>query len=144
MRNILLLLQILLLFGCQGNTEIKQKENTNDSISNLELKKTNLYDILESKFGQPITIEKEAEIFDIYKWESFETEYGKKFKNEIDKALNILPFKTDTELKNDGGDALIIDTYQWETPQVFVELVHSFKEINNKIKSNIKVRMNYK
>lgn len=124
MKTLLILLQVLLVMGCQS-------QNT-------------LPEILESKFGKALSIEKEAEIFKVYKWESFEDEYGRKFKNEIDKGLNVLPYKTDTKLGDSKGNAVITDIYKWETPQIFVELEHSFMGIDGKIKSNIRVKINQK
>lgn len=148
--HIYLILFILTIIACTNSQtqtkDIKVKEDINQTqIKNENVKDTTLLEVLIAKFGKPITSEKYAELYIIYKWESTEDEYGRKFKFEIDKFLNILPFNKKTDFSEEKGEPVIIDTYEWETPQIYVELKDSFTSIgNDKIKSTISVKIGAK
>ncbi len=133
---------VIILFGCQGNGTNEQ--TTSDQASSQAIKDTSLIEILIQKFGEPNVSERNADIYMVYSWESYEEEIGRKFKNEIDKKLNVLPYSTDTQLDTKSEPPSITDVNRWETPRIFVELTHSFKGIDNKILSNITVKINNK
>ena len=133
---------ILLVSSCQSNLTNENDKFVNDTIK--QKTEQSLIDILENKFGKPFSSEKTDNIYMVYKWQSFENEYGKQFKNEIDKKLNILPFKSDTKLKKNKGNAEITDIYEWETPNIYVKLLYTFFGENGNIKSNIILYVNQK
>jgi hypothetical protein len=144
---LLLILSIVMLISC-NNLSVKENEK-NDSTKSKEQSEFNneskLFSKLKSKFGNPLSSEKYSELYMIYKWESTEDEYGKKIKNEIDKFLNILPYETKTDLGIENKESIITDTYRWETPQIFVEMIHSFGwEVDNKLLSKVSVRIGEK
>ena len=141
MKKLFLVILSCIVIACSYSSPKQAKELPNEILAQ-ENKKLN--QVLESKFGKPITIEKYAVVFVVYTWTSFEEEYGRRFKNEIDKFLNILPQKTDTKLTEENNNAVITDTYEWETPLIYVSMEDKFKKVDGKIKSIIKIKINEK
>ncbi|MEI6349273.1 MAG: hypothetical protein WCP69_15110 [Bacteroidota bacterium] len=134
MKKFIGFIMIITFISCNQNTEYKNIKEEKVDIKTLLIKN------LTKKFGEPIKTMKESKFYDVYEWLSFDTEFGRSMKNEIDKTLNILPQKENTEFDK----STIIDTYSWETPQVLVILIHSFDEVDGKIKSYIKLKINLK
>lgn len=104
-----------------------------------------LLNILESKFGASTKVENKNELFNVYQWKTTEKEIGTKFKNEIDKQTNSIPNSTDTDFDMQNKPSLIIDTYKWETPKIYIELKHSFGEYEDKkVHSTLTLKVNNK
>lgn len=80
--------------------------------------------VLVGKFGQPASVEAVSAIFTDYTWKSTESEYGPKFRNEVDKFLNAIPSKSDSNL--DLKTKLITDVDIWETPRIMVKVTNTF------------------
>lgn len=79
---------------------------------------------LIGKFGAPASVDSVSAIFTDYTWKSNDGEIGRKFKNEVDKFLNLLPSKSDSNF--DLETAAIEDTDIWETPRILVKLTSTF------------------
>lgn len=137
MRLIYLILAAVTLFAC--------KQRSTDPLvvkSKLEVHDSTLFEKLVSKFGEPKSVD--STVFIIYKWESDEEEYGRKFKYLIDKNLNLLP-ETSTDFDVENVEPRIIDSYTWETPEILVLMKNSFWENETgKIQSLIEVRIDNK
>jgi len=148
MKKLLLLITVISILSCSNSSlhkpTIVQELSKSKSDETIRQEKKDINQILESKFGKPLTAESRDDVFMIYTWTSFENEYGRKFKNEIDKFLDILPQKTDTKLKNESGNAVITDTYEWETPTIFVAMDDEFMDVGGKIKTKITIMINQK
>ena len=100
---------------------------------------------LESKFGAWTKVENKNELFNVYEWKTTEKQIGTKFKSEIDKHINSIPISTNTDFDLQNNPSLIIDTYKWETPKIYIELKHSFGEYEDKqIHSIISLKVNNK
>jgi hypothetical protein len=129
----------------KGNNISADKTQSNDNFENKQSNENVIVKKLQLKFGNPLSSEKSSEVSMIYKWKSTEEEFGQKFKYEIDKLINILPYEENTDFGKENGKSIIIDMYRWETPQLFIELIHSFGSTNdNKILSTISVRIDEK
>lgn len=139
MKNILVMIALITFVSCgQSNPDKTAQAN----LTEVTVKDSTLYEKLVSKFGNPNSID--TSIFKIYKWESTNDEYGRKFKYTIDKSLEVLP-KVDTELLTDGDEPLIVDIFTWETPKILVIMKNAFSEQRNgKILSKIEVRIDTK
>lgn len=139
---------VIFIFSCstkpKPNVVIDKIDPVKNELISNNISKDDLYKVLENKFGKPQSTGKRADVFMVYTWTSFDEEFGRKVKNEIDKFLNILPQKTDTKLKNENGKAIITDIYEWETPLILVLMDDQFFDSGGKIESIIKIEINQK
>mgnify|MGYP003374715162 CR=1 FL=1 len=84
--------------------------------------------VLAGKFGQPASVVIASAIFTDYTWKSTESEIGGKFRNEMDKFLNVLAIKSDSDF--DTKTQYITDVDIWETPRIMVKVTSMIHTVN--------------